>query len=328
MAFLDPAWMVFLALLLDLAIGDPAWLYARLWHPVVVIGKIIAWAEAQLNRGTRRWRLVSGGLMSLTLIALAAMLGWLIHDLSSRLAFVWLIELALASSLLAFQGLYRFIKPVERALLAGDLAAARQAVAHVVGRDPHRLDQAGVARAAIESLAENYSDGAIAPLFWYAIAGLPGLLAYKTINTLDSMIGHRSQRYEAFGKLAARIDDTANWLPARLTGLAFALAARLTLSAALSRSLGIIWRDAGKHRSVNAGWPESAMAAALGLKLAGPRDYGDYQVDDPWIGEGRSAATGQDMARAFHLFWVSTALVALICLAAAFALALKISETI
>ncbi len=314
MAFLPPAWLVFLALLADLAMGDPAWLYARVWHPVVVIGKIIALGEAWLNRGGRLGRLISGGLLALVLILLAAALGWLIQTWARALAYGWLIELALASSLLAFNGLYRFIKPVERALLAGDLSAARAGVAHVVGRDPQRLDEAGVARAAIESLAENYSDGAVAPLFWYALAGLPGLLAYKTINTLDSMIGHRSQRYEAFGKLAARIDDAANWLPARLTGLLFALSARLVLAARLGKSLAIIRRDAGKHRSINAGWPESAMAAALGIKLAGPRDYGDYQIEDPWIGDGCGHARGQDLTRAFRVYWTATALIALLCL--------------
>ncbi len=307
MAFLDPAWLVILALLLDLVIGDPAWLYARIWHPVVAIGAAIDRGEAWFNRGGRRRRIASGAGLVLVLVALALTLGWTVSRLLQTLAYGWVLEVLLASSLLAFRGLYTHIKPVERALAALDLERSRHAVAQVVGRDPQRLDEAGVARAAIESLAENYSDGALAPLFWYALAGLPGLLAYKTINTLDSMIGHRNQRYEAFGKVAARLDDLVNWIPARLTALLFVLLAWLRFGRDPLKAMALVARDANKHRSLNAGWPETAMAAALGIKLAGPRDYGDYQVNDPWIGEGRDQATASDLNRAFALFWAANA---------------------
>lgn len=313
MAFLDPAWLVFLALLLDLIIGDPAWLYARVWHPVVVIGALIDRGETWLNRGGHRRRLISGAAMVLLLVGLALTLGWTTSRLLQTFAYGWLIELALASSLLAFRGLYTHIKPVQRALAANDLEGARLAVSQVVGRDPKRLDAPGVARAAIESLAENYSDGALAPLFWYLLAGLPGLLAYKTINTLDSMIGHRNARYEAFGKVAARLDDLVNWVPARLTAMLFVLAAGLRQGRDPLAALALIARDAGKHRSVNAGWPETAMAAALDIKLAGPRDYGDYQVNDPWIGEGSEQAGAEHLSRAFALFWTASALLVLAC---------------
>ncbi len=316
MAFLDPAWLVLLALLLDLMIGDPSWLYARVWHPVVAIGALIERGEAWLNHGVRRRRLWAGAVLTLALVALALGVGWGLQHFLRGLAYGWVIEVALASSLLAFRGLHRFIKPVERALRLGDLNKARKAVSQVVGRDPNRLDAAGVARAAIESLAENYSDGALAPLFWYALTGLPGLLAYKTINTLDSMIGHRNDRYEAFGKVAARLDDIVNWPPARLTALVFVVAAWLRLFRPPLAALRLIKRDASKHRSVNAGWPETAMAAALNIRLAGPRDYGDYQVNDPWIGDGPTQATAQDLGRAFTVFWTATGLLALACLTA------------
>jgi adenosylcobinamide-phosphate synthase len=207
----------------------------------------------------------------------------------------------IASTLIAQRSLYQHVAKVRTAFASGGLTEARQAVAMIVGRDPEQLDEAGVSRAAIESCAENFSDGVVAPVFWLALFGLPGILVYKAINTADSMIGHRNARYEQYGWAAARLDDLVNLAPARLAG------ALLSLAAPLARgSIGAAWRvmrrDATKHRSPNAGWPESAMAGALGLALAGPRIYGGKTVDDPFLNaEGRQAATPDDIGRALRV---------------------------
>jgi len=181
----------------------------------------------------------------------------------------------------ALRSLHDHVAAVANPLLGGDIAAARGAVSRIVGRDPAALDEAGIARAAIESLAENTSDGIVAPVFWGAVFGLPGILGYKAINTLDSMIGHRSERHEAFGWAAARIDDVANFIPARLTGFLFVL-----LAPRRSEALSCMTRDARRHRSPNAGWPEAAMAGALGVRLSGPRIYHGKTTDEPWLNEG------------------------------------------
>jgi adenosylcobinamide-phosphate synthase len=189
------------------------------------------------------------------------------------------------------------VDAVARPLMSGDLPAARQAVAMIVGRDPSRLDAAGIARAATESLAENTSDGIVAPLFWGAIFGLPGIAAYKAINTLDSMIGHRTPRHEAFGWAAARIDDVANLIPARLTGLLFAI-----VSVRPRLALATMWRDAHHHRSPNAGWPEAAMAGALGVRLSGPRIYEGQLSQEPWLNGEAPDPSAADLNRALALY--------------------------
>ena len=180
---------------------------------------------------------------------------------------------------------------------AATLPAARVAVSHIVGRDPRRLDAAGVARAALESLSENASDGVVAPVFWGVLLGLPGIAAYKAVNTLDSMIGHRTPRHEAFGWAAARIDDVANLVPARLTGVLIALA-----SGRPRVPLATMWRDAGAHRSPNAGWPEAAMAGALGVRLSGPRVYADRVADEPWLNRGAPDPGAGDLRRGLALY--------------------------
>ena len=206
----------------------------------------------------------------------------------------------LAASLPAQRSLYTYVKAVADALDADGLEAGRSAVAMIVGRDPQALDLAGVARAAIESLAENFSDGIVAPLFWTALAGLPGGVAYKAANTADSMIGHRNARYEDFGWAAARFDDLVNLPASRLAALWFVLAARLDGRARAAWKA--VRRDAGKHRSPNAGWPEAAMAGALGLKLAGPRVYGGVTVEDAYMGDGRREAAAADIRAALRLY--------------------------
>ncbi|MEL6234854.1 MAG: adenosylcobinamide-phosphate synthase CbiB [Pseudomonadota bacterium] len=291
-----------IALSLDLALGWPqAWL-RRIGHPVTWLGWLIARLEARWNRPhlAPATRIALGGLAS-ALVILAATLPALAVALAVALALPpgWafiLVTGVLAWPLLAARSMAQHVRAVEAPLAQGDLPAARRAVSMIVGRDTARLDTAGVARAATESLAENASDGVVAPLVWGVFLGLPGIAAYKAINTLDSMIGHRSARYHAFGRLAARLDDAVNWIPARLTALVYAgLAARPRAAFAL------MLRDARHHRSPNAGWPEAAMAAALGVRLSGPRSYGEGIRDEPWVNEGAPDPGAADLGRALRL---------------------------
>ncbi|MHA6345033.1 adenosylcobinamide-phosphate synthase CbiB [Roseivivax sp. CAU 1761] len=273
------------ALLIDAAIGWPDRVYARIGHPVTWLGRLIAALDARLNRegdAAARRRAAGRAAVALTLAA-AILPAWLIQ---AALPGGWpglVLTGALAWPLVAARALDTHVAAVARPLARGDLAAARCAVAMIVGRDPARLDAAGVSRAALESLAENASDGVVAPLFWGAVFGLPGIAGYKAVNTLDSMIGHRSARHLDFGRAAARLDDLANWLPARLTGLALVLVAP-----APRRAWRVMRRDARAHRSPNAGWPEAAMAGALGCRLSGPRIYPEGVAREPWLHpEGR-----------------------------------------
>ena len=230
-------------------------------------------------------------------IGVTAGLAW---GLQSLLPAGWpgiVIGSVLAWPLLALRSMYAHVAAVVSPLENDDLEQARFAVSMIVGRNVAGLDQAGVARAAMESLAENTSDGIVAPLFWGALLGLPGIAAYKAINTLDSMIGHRTPRFEAFGWASARIDDVVNLIPARLTGLVFAL-----VSTAPRRAVAVMWRDAGLHRSPNAGWPEAAMAAGLGVRLSGPRVYADRVAEEPWVNAGATDPTARDLQRGLALY--------------------------
>jgi len=208
----------------------------------------------------------------------------------------------LAASLPAQRSLDKHVRAVAKALDKEGLPAARAAVAMIVGRNPQALDEAGVARAALESLAENFSDGVVAPLFWIAVGGLPGGALYKAINTADSMIGHKTPRYLDFGRAAARLDDWVNWPASRLSALWLIAAAAVLPGASASAALRSARRDATRHRSPNAGWPEAALAGALGLKLAGPRVYGETLVDDVFMGEGRHQANAGDIRRGLWLY--------------------------
>jgi adenosylcobinamide-phosphate synthase len=288
------------ALLADAVLGEPDWLYRRVPHPVVLIGRVIAVLEARLLDPARsdqrkRW----SGILLLTFVAGAALaLGLGIHLALRPLSAGWLAEGLLMSSLLAQRSLAQHVAAVAAGLERG-IVEGRRAVALIVGRDSERLDAAGVSRAAIESLAENLSDGIVAPLFWGLVAGLPGMLAYKAINTLDSMVGQRNERYRAFGWASARCDDLVNLLPARLTGALLCLAGPHRPVRAAAAML----RDAPQHRSPNAGWPEAAIAAALGVRIAGPRVYGGVLVPDAWMGEGRAELGAADIRRALALAW-------------------------
>ena len=299
--------ILLLAFLLDAAWGDPPWLYRRLPHPVATLGRVLEWGELRWNRGSARF--LRGLLFVLAVVALASGLGWAVERLCNGFPGGWVLEAVLASTLIAFRGLHDHVRAVAEALDLG-LEAARAAVAHIVGRDPARLDAAGVARAAAESLAENFSDGVVAPLFWFAMLGLPGLCAYKAVNTLDSMIGQRNPRYEQFGKAAARLDDAVNWVPARLAGLMLVAAAALLPEASARGAWRATWRDARQHRSPNAGWQEAALAGALDFALAGPRDYPDGKVDDAWMGDGRATLDAADLRAGLRLYRVAGALIA------------------
>ncbi|WP_209427582.1 adenosylcobinamide-phosphate synthase CbiB [Pararhodobacter sp. SW119] len=297
------------ALAIDTAIGWPDWLYRRIGHPVTWIGALISALDSRWNRTGSR-RSVRRGVGALATLLVIAVTGGLAAGAQALLPAGWpgiVLTGVLAWPLVACRSLGAHVDAVARPLAASDLAAARRAVAMIVGRDPALLDHAGVARAAMESLAENTSDGVVAPLFWGLIAGLPGIAAYKAINTLDSMIGHRTPRHEAFGWAAARIDDMANLIPARLTALLFALA---------SGRPGAAWRcvrrDARRHRSPNAGWPEAAMAGALHVRLSGPRVYADRVADEPWINADAPDPDAGDLIRALALYRRAMALMALL----------------
>lgn len=292
-----------LALAFDAVLGDPNWLWRRVPHPVVLIGRAIGWLDRTCNRDDHPpWlRRAAGIVVVVLLVIVASGCGVAITQaLPDGVAGDVLLGL-IASVFLAQRSLYQHVARVRDAFAGGGLDEARRAVGMIVGRDPQSLDQSGVCRAAIESCAENFSDGVVGPAFWLAVLGLPGLIAYKTINTADSMIGHRSARHREFGWAAARLDDLVNLIPARLAGLLLALAAPLAGGKA-EAAVSTMLRDARKHRSPNAGWPESAMAGALGLALAGPRRYASGLVDDPYINpQGGKAARPEDIARALRV---------------------------
>lgn len=291
------------ALLLDAAIGYPDALYRTIGHPVTWIGRLIAALDAALNRDA--WapglRKCAGVLALVLIVGVPAGAAWALQTTLLQVSIGPIIVAVLASSLLAARSLYRHVADVAEALEQDGIAEGRQAVSRIVGRDVSALDNAGVARAAIESLAENASDGLVAPAFWFAVLGLPGLVAYKAINTADSMIGHLNARYREFGWAAARLDDVVNLPASRLTAVLFAAAAVLVRPASARAALRAVARDASRHRSPNAGWPESAMAGALGIKLAGPRVYAGRRVDDVWMGDGRETVTAHDIRRALRL---------------------------
>ncbi len=298
--------LLLLALVLDAVFGELPWLFRFVPHPVVVIGRAIAFFDRRLNRIERsnRSRLFRGGFAVVLLVTVAAAIGAAIHWVAVTLPFAWFFELLVMTTLVAQRSLYDHVAEVRAALDSSGLAAGRQAVSHIVGRDPNALDDHGVCRASIESLAENFSDGVVAPVFWTLIFGLPGLLAYKTINTLDSMIGHKTPRFLYFGRVAARLDDAANWIPARISGLILVLAAIFAPGARPWEAFKTMWSDAGKHKSPNAGWPEAAAAGALDLALAGPRRYPEVVINDPWVGGGRARATTADIGAALRLYVV------------------------
>jgi adenosylcobinamide-phosphate synthase len=287
------------AMSMDALLGWPDPLFARIGHPVTWLGRLIDFLDGDWNRssvsaGVRR---AAGAAAALIVIALAAAVALAIQ---SSLVSEWsriFVAGVLAWPLVALRSLHDHVAAVALALQSGNIETARLAVARIVGRDPSSLDEAGIARAAIESLAENASDGVVAPVFWGALFGLPGIAGYKAINTLDSMIGHRTIRHQAFGWAAARIDDLANFVPARLTGFLFAVVAQFP-----SAAWSCMARDARRHRSMNAGWPEAAMAGALGVRLSGPRVYQGSVAEEPWLNGGARDPRAEDILAGLKLY--------------------------
>jgi adenosylcobinamide-phosphate synthase len=296
--------LTLLALLIEDAFGYPDWLAQTIGHPVTWIGRLIDVLDLRLNRdGDDPARRRAAGVLALfIIIAITGTAAFLIARGLLFLPFGLVLVAVLASTLLAQRSLYAHVERVATALEDNGLEAARSAVSHIVGRDTAALDEAGVARAAIESLAENFSDAVVAPSFWMLIAGLPGAAIYKAINTADSMIGHRTERHEDFGWAAARLDDLVNLPASRLAALLLIGGAYFTQGASPARAVDTVKRDASRHRSPNAGCPEAAMAGALGIAIAGPRTYEGVVVDDSWMGNGRSAVTAADIRAALSLY--------------------------
>jgi adenosylcobinamide-phosphate synthase len=287
------------AMTVDAVLGWPGALFARIGHPVTWIGRLISLLDRSWNRSVAApaIRRIAGVAAALSVIGPCVALGWIVQAVLSPEWGSAMILGILAWPMVALRSLYDHVAAVAQPLQSGDIDAARLAVAQIVGRDPTTLDEAGIARAAIESLAENASDGIVAPVFWGALFGLPGIFGYKAINTLDSMIGHRSERHLYFGWAAARIDDVANFVPARLTGLLFGL-----VSARFPQALSCMVRDANRHRSINAGWPEAAMAGALGVRLSGPRSYHGSMTEEPWLNERACDPSAADISQGLRLY--------------------------
>jgi len=279
-----------LAMILDAIFGEPKWLYDRVPHPAVLMGRVIGWADRRFNAGNAKR--AKGTAVMFVLVAGAAALGFMISELGD------LIVAIVAATLLAQRSLVDHVARVADGLRLST-EAGRSEVAMIVGRDTAQMDDPAIARAAIESAAENFSDGVLAPIFWFAVAGLPGLLVYKITNTADSMIGYRTPRHEAFGWAAARFDDLLNWVPARLSAIAFAV-----WTPALN--LKNLVADARLHRSPNAGWPEAAMAQSLNVALSGPRSYDGEMRDFPFVHpSGRRDAGPTDIDAACQRLWAA-----------------------
>lgn len=314
--------LAFLAMLIELCVGYPERLVAAIGHPVTWIGRLIGALDRGLNReaaqpGARR----AGGIVALSMVvAVVGTIAFILQHELLRLPLGTLVLALLASTLIAQRSLHRHVANVAAALDTGDIAASRAAVSHIIGRDSAALDNAGVARAAIETLAENFSDAVVAPVLWLLIAGLPGAALYKAINTADSMIGHRTERRTAFGWAAARLDDVVNLPASRLAALLLIAAAALRDDSDAVEAWHTVWLDAPRHRSPNAGYPEAAIAGALGLSLAGPRVYGGVRIDDAPMGGGRWNANADDIRRALALYRTADAILiaALAVLAAMF----------
>ncbi|WP_428678432.1 adenosylcobinamide-phosphate synthase CbiB [Sphingopyxis sp.] len=304
------------ALALDAALGWPTALHRRIGHPVGLFAAMLNICEARWNRaGASFAKRRALGILTLLLLVLgtgafAVALDRLLQTVFGSLA--WVAIAILAWPALAQRSLFDHVRAVAAALETGHLADARHAVGAIVGRDTAALDEAGVSRAAIESLAESFCDGVAAPLFWLLLFGLPGVWIYKAVNTADSLIGHREERWRAFGWASARADDVANLVPARLAALLLCLAG--------GGGWRMMWRDAHKHASPNAGWPEAAMAGALGLRLGGPIPYDGIMHDKPWIGDGQTNASAFDIRHALRVYVVACLLLWLIVGAAAWAL--------
>jgi adenosylcobinamide-phosphate synthase len=304
MLLLDHIPILILALTIDALVGDPNWFYRKIPHPVAIMGFLIKGLDLSLNIPSLSYlsRKLLGVLALFINLSLAGGIGWLIQKVIQDIEFGWIIESFIIAIFLAQNSLYKHVHNVAKTLSINGLASARISVSHIVGRDTSTLNEAGICRATIESLSENFSDGIIAPVFWYLMAGLPGILIYKALNTADSMIGHLNERYEAFGWASARLDDAANFIPARLTAITICLTAMVFPKTNGFKAVATGFKDAKQHRSVNAGWPEATMAGALGIRIAGPRIYDGIVTEDAWMGNGNSNVSTADIYRALRLY--------------------------
>jgi adenosylcobinamide-phosphate synthase len=301
--------LALLAMLIELCVGYPERLTRVIGHPVIWIGGLIKQCDRLLNREIApRLRRLMGVLAILVSLSVIGAIAVVAQSQVLRLPYGLMALAVLASAMIAQRSLHLYVANVASALDQDGLDAGRAAVSHIVGRDTAELDRAGVARAAIESLAENFSDAVVAPVFWLVAAGLPGIVLYKAINTADSMIGHRTPRHTEFGWAAARLDDLVNLPASRLAALLLIVAAALRKDASTSRAWHAVRRDAARHRSPNAGYPEAAMAGALNLSLAGPRVYGGARVEDAFMGDGRRDADAKDIGRALALYRTADAI--------------------
>jgi len=309
----DPSGRVLILIIafgIEAVLAYPEAVFRAIGHPVSWIGALIAALDSALNRPdySSAVRRAAGVATVMLLLAVSLAAGVALEAVARTIPyFGFAIAVVVVAALVAAGNLDQHVRAVSAALGAEGMDGGRRSIAKIVGRDPDRLDEAAVCRAAIESLAENASDGVAAPSLWFLVGGLPGIIAYKAVNTADSMIGHMSERHRAFGWAAARLDDLVNLPASRLTGLMFVAAAAMVPGASAPSAWRAYWRDARKHRSPNAGWPEAAMAGALGLRLAGPRIYGGVLVDDHWMGDGRAEATAQDVERALMIYRVAFA---------------------
>jgi adenosylcobinamide-phosphate synthase len=316
--------LAFIALLVEALLGYPDWLVRSIGHPVMWMGRLISLLDDTLNheRRSRASRRTAGIASLLIVIVVAGSVAYVLERSLFGLPLAVVFAALPASALLAQRSLYAHVEHVAIALETEGLVAGRKAVSHIVGRDTQALDEAAVARAAIESLAENFSDGVVAPALWLAIGGLAGAAVYKAINTADSMIGHRTRRHEAFGWAAARLDDLVNLPASRLSALLLIAAAATTSRTAAAQAWRAVMRDASHHRSPNAGYPEAAMAGVLDLALAGPRIYAGVEIEDAVMGRGRRGATPADIRKALALFRRADAmLIGLFAIIAAFFIA-------
>jgi adenosylcobinamide-phosphate synthase len=320
-------WLALTALMIDAAAGYSGWLYRRVGHPVTWMGRLIGLLDRRWNSPghplpLRRLHGVAALLVLLFASALAAYLVQrALFALTGPMVGV-VLAAVLASTLIAQRSLDGHVRRVARALDARGLEAGRRAVSRIVGRDTETLDEAGVCRAALESLSENFSDGVVAPAFWTALGGLPGGVTYKAINTADSMIGHRSERYFAFGWASARLDDFVNLPASRLAALWIVIAACALPGADPREAIRAVWRDARHHKSPNAGWPEAALAGALGIRIAGPRSYGGIVSETAWMGSGRAELDVYDLRKGLALYRAACAVQAIALATAAGALML------
>ncbi len=313
--------MAAFALVIEYFVGYPQSLQRVIGHPVQWIGKLIAFLDEGLNDADAEDsdQRNQGIFAMVALCTVVGVPAFLVEKFLLSFQYGWMVNALLATAFIAQKSLRDHVTAVARTL-PQSIIAARNEVAKIVGRDPSALDESGIAKAALESLAENTADGITAPIFWFAIAGLPGIVIYKAINTADSMIGHKSEKYLHFGWAAAKLDDLVNLPASRLTGLLFAGAAWFKSKSRAQVALNAMWRDASKHQSPNAGWPEAAMAGALDLKFGGPRSYDGEMIQLPYMGDGRAQMTASDIDKGLELY--DRALLILLAVSAALALIL------